>query len=176
MSFNSLGDALKKAQKNSSTTAKILAPTPVTRRVEPELKPKDPPLRKVEGGTILRKPVNRQAAMIIAPARWWDKPPYVPPPPPEKGKTIPELELRIKSQAESIQQLQRHCERLRVKLNEVMQQHDKEMGQGRLLVEQQKHTIQQLETKVHLLDQKLKVAELWSGRHDLPPQKHHGLP
>jgi hypothetical protein len=78
------------ATESSATTAPIR---------EAEEKPQPPQLRdrpseKVVGGDILWKPVDRQAAMLLAKAPWWAQPPQVatPKPEPEKKQTKPKKE------------------------------------------------------------------------------------
>lgn len=97
MKFNiQLKEELNRYEKKLATES-IPTTAPICEADEKPQPPKlrDRPNEKVVGGDILWKPIDRQAAMLLAKAPWWAQPPQVSTPKIEQPQTKPRKEKRM---------------------------------------------------------------------------------
>jgi len=156
MKLNPLGAALEAAEKKSPVP---LVPKPPPPPPPPPPAPSYPPIKKVEGGLINRKPVNRQAALVTAPAPWWALAPYVPEP--TQGQTVPEVVAQLKRAVEHIRQAEQINAKLRAHLKTAKTEAENNQRKTAAKIEQLEKSNLAMTKELEILRQKLSVAALW---------------
>lgn len=156
MKLNPLSAALDAAEKKRPILPLPKSPPPPP---PPPPPPTFPPIKKVEGGLINRKPVNRQAALVTAPAPWWALAPYTPEP--TQGQTLPEVIAQLKRATEHIRKAEQINAKLRAHLKTAKTEAEDQQRKTGAKIEQLEKANLAMTKELEVLRQKLSVAALW---------------
>jgi len=155
MKLNPLSAALEKAEQNNPP----LCPNPPPPTPPPPPPRSFPPLKRVESGLINRKPVNKQAALVMAPAPWWAIAPYRAEPP--QGKTLPEVVAQHTRAVEHIRKLEQINAKLRLHVKDGKTEFAEQLKKDLAQIEQLQKANTKLTEELEKMSHQLKVAALW---------------
>lgn len=159
MRLNPLSRALEEAQKKTLHTPPPPVVKPKPQPPQLVTSPTFPPLHKVEGGLIERKPINRQAAIVTSKAPWWAMPPQI------KEKTVTrttqELEAHIGRLTEHIRKCEQVHEKLKAKLELLKSEASVEKRKFKAETESLVRENADLKKQIETLNRKLMNLSIW---------------